>query len=135
MATKATITQTEKAHVKRAPAARATTRIDGTDSMPRDGFGRWRHFGRFVGISREKWRQLVLEGKAPRPMYMGARCALYKFSEIHQWLADPLNYRAPAVPAAAVTNTESHAGASPQSKRRRGRAMVSSAETGVGAEG
>ncbi|MDR5741576.1 transcriptional regulator [Caballeronia sp. LZ029] len=80
-----------------ARAARARTpATPSNETMPATGLGRWRTFGRFVGVSREKWRLLVLEGKAPQPIRMGIRCSLYEYAEIHQWLSDPLNYRAPA---------------------------------------
>jgi prophage regulatory protein len=81
-------------HTARAPRTNSTPpAAPDADTMPRSGLGRWRTFGRFVGVSREKWRQLVLEGKAPQPIRMGVRCSLYEYAQIHEWLADPLNYR------------------------------------------
>ncbi|QBC33945.1 transcriptional regulator [Pandoraea sp. XY-2] len=60
--------------------------------LPTTGRGRWADIAPFVGIGREKWRQLTLAGKAPAPIRLTERCTLYDFSQVHAWIADPLNY-------------------------------------------
>lgn len=63
-------------------------------TLPKDGMSRFKQFQTFLPISRETWRQLVAQGKAPKPVRMGVRCTLWKNSELHEFLNDPLNYRA-----------------------------------------
>ena len=62
--------------------------------LPMTGVSRYGQLAPFISLSREKWRQLVLAGKAPQPIRMGARCTVYKNSHVHAWLADPIGYRA-----------------------------------------
>lgn len=64
------------------------------ERLPQLGRGRWQDIAPFVGISREKWRQLVNEGKAPPPLRLTTRCTLYDFSAVHAWIADPANFNA-----------------------------------------
>ena len=63
-------------------------------TLPLDGMSRFKQFQTFLPISRETWRKLVNEGKAPIPVRMGSRCTMWKNSDLHAFLADPLNYRA-----------------------------------------
>ena len=63
-------------------------------TLPIDGMSRFKQFQTFLPISRETWRKLVSECKAPKPIKMGTRCNLYRNSDLHAFLADPLNYRA-----------------------------------------
>lgn len=65
------------------------------DRLPEHGKSRWRQIKPFIPVSREKFRQLELEGKAPRRERMGVRCTFYDNAEVLRWLADPVNYRAP----------------------------------------
>lgn len=72
--------------------------IDGFDKqkdLPRVGVSKWSEIERFVCISREKWRQLGIQGRAPKPIRMGARCTVYSNVEVHRWISDPQNYVAP----------------------------------------
>lgn len=62
--------------------------------LPATGRGRWADIAPFVGVGRETWRQLTLEGKAPTPIRLTERCTLYDFGQVHAWIADPLNYQA-----------------------------------------
>jgi predicted DNA-binding transcriptional regulator AlpA len=64
------------------------------DTLPRDGHSRWKQLAPFLGVSRETWRKLCLAGRAPRPIALSARCTVWKNAQVHQWLADPTNYRA-----------------------------------------
>ena len=64
------------------------------ETLPATGKSRFSQFKRFIPISREKFRQLAKEGKAPQPERMGIRCTFYDNAELHKWLADPINYRA-----------------------------------------
>ncbi|CAG9168107.1 helix-turn-helix transcriptional regulator [Cupriavidus pinatubonensis] len=62
--------------------------------LPMTGVSRYGQIAPFISLSREKWRQLVLAGKAPQAIRMGTRCTVYKNSDVHAWLADPMGYRA-----------------------------------------
>ena len=62
--------------------------------LPTDGMSRYRALSSYIPVSREKWRTLVREGKAPQPIRLSERCVMYRNSEVHEWLKDPLNYRA-----------------------------------------
>ena len=57
------------------------------------GWSRYSQFKKFLPFSKETFRKLVLDKKAPQPTRMGARCTFYSNSELHKFLADPLNYR------------------------------------------
>lgn len=63
-------------------------------TLPLDGYSRFKQFQPFCPISREKFRQMVRNGKAPQPIYLSSRCALYKNSELHSFLSDITHYRA-----------------------------------------
>ena len=63
------------------------------ERLPIDGMSRFSQFKKFLPISREKFRQLVRDGKAPQAVRMGIRCTMWHNREIHQFLADPLNYK------------------------------------------
>jgi predicted DNA-binding transcriptional regulator AlpA len=62
--------------------------------LPRDGFSRFKQIQPFLPVSRETWRKLTRDGLAPAPTKLGARCTVWRNSDVHQWLADPLNYKA-----------------------------------------
>jgi len=62
--------------------------------LPAMGKSRFKDLAPFCPISREKFRQLSLEGRrAPQPERLGIRCTYYDNAELHRWLADPINYR------------------------------------------
>lgn len=61
--------------------------------LPLSGKSRFSAIKKFLPISREKFRQLGKEGKAPQPERMGIRCTYYDNQELHRWLSDPVNYR------------------------------------------
>ncbi|OYY58562.1 MAG: transcriptional regulator [Polynucleobacter sp. 24-46-87] len=61
--------------------------------LPWDGMSRWSQFKNFSPFSREKWRQLVLEGKAPQPVRLGTRLTMWRNADLHEFLADPVGYR------------------------------------------
>ncbi len=62
--------------------------------IPTPGKSRWRKVAKHSPVSRETFRKLSKEGKAPQPERMGIRCTFYDNEEILKWLADPVNYRA-----------------------------------------
>lgn len=62
-------------------------------TLPTMGKSRFKNFAPFCPVSREKFRQLSLEGRAPKPERLGIRCTYYDNAELHKWLADPANYR------------------------------------------
>lgn len=61
--------------------------------LPLDGMSRWSQFKYFSPFSREKWRQLVLQGKAPQPIRLGVRLTMWRNAELHEFLSDPVNYQ------------------------------------------
>jgi predicted DNA-binding transcriptional regulator AlpA len=62
------------------------------NTLPPVGHSRWGQIAPFIGVSRETWRQLCKTGRAPEPIRLSARCTVWKNSEIHAYLADPLGY-------------------------------------------
>jgi len=80
-------------------AMTTTPKIPSPETLPFDGMSRWRQFARFAPISRECFRQLAKQGRAPQPIRLGVRCTMYSNRELHRWLADPLGYRAEGVKA------------------------------------
>lgn len=63
-------------------------------ALPPQGLSRWRQIAPFVNVSRETWRVLVLEGRAPQKINLGARCCYWRNKEVLEWLANPTTYRA-----------------------------------------
>lgn len=63
------------------------------DALPATGKSRWSKIKKFSPVSKEKFRQLSKEGRAPQPERMGIRCTYFDNQELHKWLADPINYR------------------------------------------
>lgn len=61
--------------------------------LPLDGMSRWSQCKKFMPISREKWRQLVRDGKAPQPVKLGIRCTMWRNAELHEFLANPVGYK------------------------------------------
>lgn len=64
------------------------------DTLPVDGMSRLGQLKKFLPFSRETFRKLSRDGKAQQPIRMGIRCTFYRNREIHEFLADPLNYHA-----------------------------------------
>ena len=62
--------------------------------LPTDGMSRYTGLKPYIAVSREKWRILVLKGEAPQPIRLSSRCVMYRNADVHEWLKDPLNYRA-----------------------------------------
>jgi prophage regulatory protein len=60
--------------------------------LPFTGKSRWSKIAKFSPVSRETFRKLSLQGKAPQPERLGTRCTYYDNSEVHRWLKDPANY-------------------------------------------
>ena len=40
------------------------------DALPKTGYSRWQQLEPFMPFSRETWRLLVQDGKAPKPTYL-----------------------------------------------------------------
>ena len=62
--------------------------------LPLTAKSRWSRIAKFSPVSRETFRKLSIEGRAPQPERIGIRCTFYDNQELHRWLADPVNYRA-----------------------------------------
>jgi len=73
------------------------TRID-IKQLPVNGLSRWSVLKNFIPFSKEKFRQLQMQSKAPQPIRMGIRCTFYKNEEIHQFLNNPLDYKVKGEP-------------------------------------
>lgn len=72
----------------------ATTESQATpQTLPTVGMSRFKQIQPFLPISRETWRVMVRAGHAPQPVRFSLTCVMYKNEELHQFLADPLNYR------------------------------------------
>lgn len=69
------------------------------NELPHVGKLRWKQFSKFLPISRETWRKLGIEGKAPPPIRYSVRCTMWDAGEVHLWLADPEGYRSPKIRA------------------------------------
>ena len=54
-------------------------------SLPADGMSRWKQIQPFSPFSREKFRQLVIAGKAPQPVKFSERCTAYPNRELHRF--------------------------------------------------
>ena len=77
------------------PTSRATSKAQPIPpkELPTDGMSRYRALSSYIPVSREKWRTLVREGKAPQPIRLSERCVMYRNADVHEWLKDPVNYR------------------------------------------
>ncbi len=70
-----------------------TTSRQKLERLPFDGMSRWSQCKKFMPISREKWRQLIRDGKAPQPIRLGIRCTMWRNADLHDFLADPAGYK------------------------------------------
>ncbi|PTB24511.1 transcriptional regulator [Paraburkholderia caribensis] len=50
-------------------------------------------------VSRETWRKLVREGRAPQGQRWTERCTVYSNEEVHRWMKDPAGYQAARIEA------------------------------------
>ncbi len=62
------------------------------EQLPHDGMSRFSQLKKFLPFSREKWRQLVRDEKAPRPIKLGLRCTMWRNADVHAFLSDPAGY-------------------------------------------
>jgi len=56
------------------------------------GLSRLDDFKSYLPFGRETWRLLVLAGRAPQPIRMGARCTVWRNDEVNAWLASPATF-------------------------------------------
>lgn len=63
------------------------------ETLPFDGFSRWRQVARFVPYSRETARLREIEGRFPRRIRLTQRCSVWPNRELHRFMADPVHYR------------------------------------------
>ncbi|WP_392389108.1 helix-turn-helix transcriptional regulator [Burkholderia multivorans] len=65
------------------------------ESLPLDGYSRWKDLKPFLPFSQETLRQRELANRFPKRVQLGsARCVGWPNRELHRWFADPANYRA-----------------------------------------
>ncbi|NVD74537.1 transcriptional regulator [Duganella sp. BJB1802] len=74
-------------------AAQTVAAAAAAPALPPVGMSRWQQLQHIIPVSREKWRQLCLVGRAPAPIRISERCTMYPNIEVHRWLADPIGYR------------------------------------------
>ena len=56
--------------------------------MPKFGLGRERDILPFLGFKKTTlWKKVAL-GEFPQPARMGARCTVWNYEHIHQWMND-----------------------------------------------
>lgn len=70
------------------------TFVNATPMLPTVGFSRWEQLRHFIPVSRETWRKLVNEGRAPQPQRWTERCTVYSNEEVHRWMKNPASYQA-----------------------------------------
>jgi predicted DNA-binding transcriptional regulator AlpA len=63
-------------------------------TLPDVGLFRFKQFEPFLPFSRETWRKMVRDGKAPAPIKLGHRCTVWSAAALHEFLNEPLNYMA-----------------------------------------
>ena len=79
---------------------RAVTEIHKVpETLPSVGFSRWSQLQYFIPVSRETWRKLVKDGRAPQPQRWTERCTVYSNAEVHRWMQNPATYQAQAIAA------------------------------------
>lgn len=77
--------------------ATVTDALHQPQSLPLDGYSRWRDLRKFIPLSHEAIRQRELKGRFPKRVQLGsARCVAWPNRELHRWFADPLGYRVEA---------------------------------------
>ncbi|HEY0489315.1 MAG TPA: hypothetical protein VGD30_07385 [Telluria sp.] len=96
--------------------------------LPADGMSRWKQFAQFSPFSREKFRQLVIAGKAPQPVRFSDRCTAYHNRELLKFFADPLNYSAVVI---GDCTTEVYVASSANAQARTETKQVSAAKTNI----
>ncbi|UTV54789.1 helix-turn-helix transcriptional regulator [Burkholderia arboris] len=75
------------------------TSVNAPQTLPAIGFSRWEQLRQFIPVSRETWRKLVREGRAPQPQRWTERCTVYSNEEVHRWMKDPVGYQAQSIAA------------------------------------
>jgi predicted DNA-binding transcriptional regulator AlpA len=63
------------------------------ETLPLTGKSRWSQIKKFSPVSRETFRKLYKQGRAPQPERLGIRCTYFDNQELHRWLADPGTYQ------------------------------------------
>ena len=63
-----------------------------SEKLPDIGWSRYSQFKQFLPFSRETFRKLVRDRKAPQPLRMGIRCTMYSNAELNRFLANPMSY-------------------------------------------
>lgn len=63
-------------------------------TLPPAGYSRFNQIKLFFPVTREKWRTMVRQKRAPQPVVLSSKHVIYKNSEVIKFLADPVNYQA-----------------------------------------
>ena len=67
------------------------------NELPRTaGMSRASQIKRYLPVSISTFKRLIAQGRAPKPVRLGRRVTAWNNADIHEWLADPVNYKAEA---------------------------------------
>lgn len=69
-------------------------KLDNPELLPPQGLSRYRNIMHLLPFGKTWFEKLVKEGRAPQKIKLGNRCTFYRNSEILEFLADIVNYRA-----------------------------------------
>lgn len=72
------------------------TLTDSPQPLPPSGWSRLVQFKHLLPFGEEQLRRMGKAGRAPQPVRLSHRCAVYRNEEILRFLADPVGYRADA---------------------------------------
>lgn len=64
------------------------------ERLPEIGWSRFSQFKQFLPFSKETFRKLVRDKRAPQPLRMGIRCTMYSNQELNRFIANPSSYEA-----------------------------------------
>ncbi|MFM0162810.1 helix-turn-helix transcriptional regulator [Paraburkholderia sediminicola] len=71
------------------PASLAKPEHASLDKLLPGGLSRFGQIRPFLPVSRETWRLLVLDRRAPQPLRLSSRCTVRRNDEVLAWLANP----------------------------------------------
>ncbi|CAM2189970.1 hypothetical protein PSAC2689_90329 [Paraburkholderia sacchari] len=73
----------------------ATPAVNDTSQLlPPSGWSRLAKFKHLLPFSEDQFRRWGKEGRAPQPVRLSHKCAVYSNDEVTRFLADLANYRA-----------------------------------------
>lgn len=58
------------------------------------GLYQWKELSHFLPVSRDFWRRLVIDQKAPKPIKIGNKNKYWRGADVVEWLENPESYQA-----------------------------------------